>query len=211
MKRIYFFLIFCLTTGLVFAQEGNGEYRSDEFKTIFGGRSVGGYGGIGVGYTTIASRQALVFDARGGVILGHSLAIGFGGAGFINEYEENTALNKEVSMVGGYGGIFIEPILLPKFPVHLSFPVLVGIGGAAYTSFVKENDNGYTDENNVEETSSAFFVLEPSAELEFNFTRWLRMAAFMSYRYTSDLEMNYTQPDALSTYTAGVRFKFGKF
>lgn len=211
MKRIYLLLALLIGLAGISAQEEDRDYRQDEFKTIFGGRSVGGYGGFGVGYTLIDNRDAVVFDGRGGVILGHSLALGVGGAGFINEYADNPALNKQVSMVGGYGGVFIEPILFPKFPVHLSFPVLVGMGGAAYTSFVKDESSGYNDENNVEETSSVFLVVEPSAELEFNFTRWFRMAAYISYRYTSDIEMNYTSPDPLSTYSAGVRFKFGKF
>ena len=33
------------------------------------------------------------------------------------------------TLAGGYGGIFIEPILGGTKPVHVSFPVLFGVGG----------------------------------------------------------------------------------
>jgi hypothetical protein len=208
MKRIYLILavVFCVAT--LSAQ--NEDYHDDEFKTVFGGKKVGGYGGIGIGYSTIDERPAIVFDARGGVVLGHSFSLGIGGAGFINTYEYNPALNREVSLVGGYGGFYAEPILFPKARIHLSFPVLAGIGGAAYTSWVKGEYDEISQENNVEETS-VFLVLEPSAELEFNFTRFFRMAAFLSYRYASDLDMTSVGPTPLNEFSAGLRFKFGKF
>ena len=212
MKRIYVIVVFLAGMMSIQAQQEEESYRNDEFKTIFGGREIGGYGGIGVGYSEIDSRPAVVFDARGGIILGHSLAMGVGGAGFINEYENDPALNREVSLVGGYGGFFLEPILLPKYPVHLSFPVLVGMGGAANTSFVRNDNSDITQDNSVEETSKVFLVVEPSAELEFNLTRFMRMAAYFSYRYTSDLGFEEDIPsDALISYTVGMRIKFGKF
>ena len=212
MKTIYLFLALLFCAGYVMAQEEEVVYHDsdEEFKTLFGGKEVGGYGGIGLGYTKINDKHAMVFDARGGVILGHSLVLGFGGAGFINSYEYDPALNKDVSLVGGYGGLFVEPILFPKSRVHLSFPVLFGIGGAAYTTFEKENDNDYQQDNTIEETSM-FLVIEPSVELEFNMTRFMRLAGFVSYRFTNDLEIENVQKDALVNYTVGVRFKFGKF
>jgi hypothetical protein len=208
MKKIYLILAVLFCVSLAKAQDE--DYRDDEFKTVFGGKKVGGYGGIGLGYTTIDSKPALVFDARGGVILGHSFCIGVGGAGFINTYEYDPALNKDVSLVGGYGGVFVEPILFPKSRVHLSFPVLVGIGGAAYTSWVQDQNEDYPQDSNVEETS-VFLVLEPAAELEFNFTKFFRLAAFLSYRFASDLDLTSVGPEPLNEFSAGLRFKFGKF
>lgn len=207
MKKIYLIFAALICVSLVHAQE---DFHEDEFKTVFGGKKVGGYGGIGLGYTTIDSKPALVFDARGGVILGHSFSIGIGGAGFINTYEYDLTLNRDVSLVGGYGGFYAEPIILPNSRVHLSFPVLFGIGGAAYTSWVKDNNNDFTQDSNVEETD-VFLVIEPAAELEFNFTRFFRMAAFLSYRYASDLDLTSVGPEPLNEFSAGLRFKFGKF
>lgn len=211
MKKIYFLLAILFCAGIVMAQDEEVYYHDsdDDFKTIFGDKEFGGYGGIGLGYTKINDKHAVVFDARGGVIIGHSLALGLGGGGFINNYEYDVSLNKDVSLVGGYGGLFVEPILFPKSRVHLSFPVLFGVGGAAQTTFVKD-DTDYQQENTIEETSM-FLVIEPSVELEFNITRFMRLAAFCSYRFTNDLEIENVAPDALVNYTVGVRFKFGQF
>jgi hypothetical protein len=208
MKRIYLLLAVLFCVSIVKAQDE--DYNEDEFKTVFGGKNVGGYGGIGLGYTTIDSKPAIVFDARGGVVLGHSLSLGIAGAGFINSYEYDPSLNREVSLVGGYGGFYIEPILLPRSRVHLSFPILGGIGGAAYTSWVKGEYDEITQDNSVEE-SAVFLVIEPAAELEFNFTRFFRLAAYISYRYASDLDLTSVGPEPLNEFSAGVRFKFGKF
>jgi hypothetical protein len=212
MKKIYLFLVILFFAGYIMAQDEEVVYHDsdEEFRTLFGDKEFGGYGGIGIGYSKINDKHAVVFDARGGVLIGHSLALGIGGAGFINSYEYNQALNKDVSLVGGYGGIFAEPILFPKSRVHLSFPVLFGIGGAAYTTFEKENDNDYVQDNSVEETA-VFLIFEPAAELEFNLTKFMRMAGFFSYRLTSDLDIESVMKDALVNYTIGVRFKFGKF
>ncbi len=208
MKRIYLLaaVLFCVS----FVKAQDEDYHDDEFKTVFGGKEVGGYGGIGIGYTTIDSKPALVFDARGGIILGHSFSLGIGGAGFINSYEYDPALNKDVSLVGGYGGIYGELILFPNSRIHLSFPVLAGIGGAAYTSWIQDQNDDYPQSSNVEETS-VFLVVEPAAELEFNFTTFFRMAVFLSYRYASDLDLTNVGPTPLNEFSAGLRFKFGKF
>jgi len=211
MKKIYLLLALLFCAGYIIAQDEEVYYHDsdDEFKTLFGDKEFGGYGGFGLGYSKIDDKHALIFDARGGVLLGHSLALGLGGAGFINSYEYDPALNKDVSLVGGYGGLFVEPILFPKSRVHLSFPVLFGIGGAAYTTFVAD-DSDYQQDNTIEETSM-FLIIEPAAELEFNITKFMRLAAFVSYRFTNDLEIESVMKDALVNYTVGVRFKFGKF
>ncbi len=212
MKKILFLVVFVAFTAAVQAQDEDIKYRNpDEFKTIFGGKTLGGYGGIGVGYTIIDNRPGVAFDARGGVILGHSLTLGIGGSGFINTSEYVQADNADISLAGGYGGIFAEFILFPRWPVHLSFPVLAGLGAIASTSWV-ENPDSYDYQNNIEQTS-VYMIIEPSVELEFNLTRFFRMAGYFSYRYTSDIQMDeqYASPDALIDYSVGMRVKFGKF
>jgi hypothetical protein len=138
--------------------------------------------------------------------------MGIGGGSYVSPYEYNTAHSADVCISGGHGGIFAELILLPKSKVHLSFPVLIGIGGAAVSTRLYSNSSSEVI-NSVEE-SQVYSILEPSAELEFNFTRFMRMALFCSYRYTTDLDFDSTweiAPDALVSYSAGLRLKFGKF
>jgi hypothetical protein len=212
MKKIYFLVLFLFSFISLQAQDyGDNLSKDDEFKTIFGGRTVGGYGGIGVGYTLIEDRPGVTFDGRGGVILGHSFAVGVAGTGFLNSYTYVQSLNTDVSLTGGYGGIFGELILFPRSQVHVSFPVLAGLGAIASTSWTATQNNA-TYQNNIEQTM-VFMIIEPAIELEFNFTRFFRMSGYFSYRFTTDVEMDneYASPDALINYSAGLRFKFGKF
>jgi len=212
MKKLYLVLVLYLLSSTIYAQDEENRHNDpNEFKTIFGGKTLGGYGGIGVGYTIIEDRPGVTFDARGGVILGHSFALGVGGTGFFNSYEYLQAENADISLTGGYGGFFGEFILLPRSQVHLSFPVLAGLGAIAATSWVDaDNDSPY--QNDIGQTS-IFMIVEPAVELEFNFTRFFRMAAYFSYRYTTDIEMDeqYASRDALINYSVGMRVKFGKF
>lgn len=213
MKYIYIIALLFSTSAL-FAQ------NDDEFKTIFGGSTIGGYGAIGGGYSPINSDNAMVFNARGGVVLGHTLAMGIGGTGFLTEYQYSGVYDKNASLVGGYGGVFIELIILGRSPVHVSVPVLIGLGGAAYTTWDNEGQD-YERENSVQE-STTFGVFEPGIELEFNIASFFRLAAFCTYRYTSSISLTsivdgqtepieLVEPDALTTYSAGLIFKFGKF
>ena len=181
----------------------------DDFQTIVGSGSVGGYGALSIGYTEIDGRNALIFGARGGVVLGHVFTMGFGGAGFINDYKFDDYYNLDASLAGGYGGVFFEFTAAPKFPVHISTPVLIGVGGVAYTVW-DDYDNDYYHDNYVED-SEVFMVIEPGVEMEFNFTRFFRFAIYGNYRFTSNINLYNTPSDALQGYALGVTLKFGKF
>lgn len=212
MKIIFTLLTICFTLGL-FGQ------NQDEFKTIFGGREVGGYGAFSAGYTTVDSVNAAVFHARGGVILGRILAIGLGGTGFVSEYRYDQKLDMDASLVGGYGGAYLELIILGKSPVHLSVPLFCGLGSVSYS--VWENKGTEYERMNYIEDASSFLVFEPGVELEFNINRFCRLAAFFNMRYTNDIDITTTNtsggnvvlvsPEALNSYSAGIILKFGKF
>ena len=63
------------------------------------------------------------------------------GYGFFSDYKFDAVLNRNTNYQGGYGGFYFEPILLPKFPAHITLPVLIGVGGIAYVSDINLNDN----------------------------------------------------------------------
>ena len=186
--------------------------KNDEFQTLFGNnRQSGAYGAFSIGYSTIDNDQAVIFGGRFEWIIGHSIGFGFGGNGFINEYHWDNTLQKDVFLTGGYGGLYIEPIFLPKFPVHLSFPILFGAGGISYVT--KDMDNYH----NMIEDSEVFLIAEPAAELEFNVTRHFRVAAGASYKFTTPFNVGASgttstvSPDALQNWSYMITFKFGRF
>jgi hypothetical protein len=214
MKRtviITSFLI--LATAAVFSQDAEFQYyKSKEIKTLLGrNKAGGGYGSFTTGYSSIDGYHAVLFGGRFSWIASHSIGIGIGATGFINEFHyEPAPVDKDVFLTGGYGGLYIEPILFPRSPVHVSFPVLLGGGGISFIS----KDAAFND--NLIEDSKAFLLIEPSAELELNLTKFFRLAFGASYRFPTQFDVGlpgtYTiDVESLKTLSYTVTFKFGKF
>lgn len=218
-------LAFICTAG---AQDDNNDVR-----TLFGSnkdQSNGGYGAVSVNYSKIWDRDGLVIGGRGAWIIDHNFGLGIGGYGFMTDPKtdpfitDNNGKQLKYQLTGGYGGLLFEPIVGAKQPVHLSFPILVGAGGVAYTRHWEHTDwdNPDYDYQNTYEDSDAFFVLEPGAELEFNMLKFFRIALGASYRYTSNINLSYQsstveEPTAIGTqdmlrgWNYGITLKFGKF
>lgn len=185
---------------------------NDEIRTLMGRdhHSMGVYGAFGGGYTIINDRDAVTLSGRGAWIAGHSFAVGFAGTGFVNSFSPGMDPDRYVNLTGGYGGFLFEPILLPKMPVHLSFPVIAGFGGVVHTSSFRDASSWEYTDTWVEGTES-YLIAEPGVELEFNVMKFFRMAFGMSYRFTTDINWEYSSPDVLEGWNAGMTFKFGKF
>lgn len=193
-----------LFAGISNAQTNNDSIKKDDgIKTIFGNKKIkhGGYGALSIGYSQIDGKDAFVTGARGAWIIGHSFAIGLGGMGFSNNlYIDDDAGWMENEYSGGYGGLLLEPVIFPKFPVHLSLPVILGAGGVASDS---DDFNHYA--------SHAFLVAEPGAEIEINLIRFVRIAFGASYRFTSNIRFKGKQEYFLNGYSASLSLKIGKF
>jgi hypothetical protein len=213
MKKTALFLAIILILGSVsFSQERDSTKKNNEFRTIFGDhREGGGYGAFSIGYTSIDNRQAVVFGGKFEWLVGHSIGFGFGGNGFVNEYHYDANIGMDVFLTGGYGGFYIEPILFPKFPVHLSFPVLLGAGGISY---ITKDMNNY---HNMIEDSEVFLIAEPVAEIELNVSRHFRIAFGASYKFTTPFNVGTSSgaatvsTDALENWSYTMTFKFGRF
>jgi hypothetical protein len=216
-KSIFLTTMLLVSFSVAFAQENDStkkekDHKSEkEFQTLFGhNRSGGFYGSFTIGYSEIDNDQAVLFGGRFMWIASHSIGVGFGGTGFINEYHYEPLLNTDVFLTGGYGGLYLEPIIAPNFPVHLSFPCLLGAGGISYIT--KNMDNNY---NAIEQTE-AFLIAEPGAELEFNITHNFRISLGTTYRFTTPFEIGTTSSqivdsESLKGFTYMATFKFGRF
>jgi hypothetical protein len=184
----------------------------DGIQTLTGpGRTVGFYFGFHSEYSQIAGYDAFGAGGTFAIIANHGLAIGFSGKGFFSEpYEVSAVTHTSHSYAGGYGGILIEPILFPKFPVHISFPILLGGGGIARSVFYNyyypyEYTTVYV------ENAEAFMIAEPGIEVEFNVARWMRLGLGASYRFTTTFEPSSFDSNPLNGFTGGFSLKFGKF
>jgi len=212
-----------------FSQDDKNKNTQD-YKTLFGGDHIshGGYGGLTINYTQIDGKDAFLVGARGAWIINHGIGIGLGGHGFVNDitFSNNTnslSAPQEYSLAGGYGGLFFEPIIGAKHPVHVSFPILVGAGGV--TTVYKGTWGNWPynyDEDYYSGNSQAFFVVEPGLELELNLVKFFRVGLGAYYRFTSNVNLllyDYYKPlnppkeinPDLNGFSFGISLKFGKF
>lgn len=210
MKTMTMFILLTFSFVFAFAQEGG---KNDEIRTLSGQNSLGFYGAATVAYSQMEAKDALVIGGRAGLIFNHSTALGLAGYGFFNNldaYNLPVASDAWYSLAGGYGGIFIEPVLGATKPVHVSFPVLLGMGGAGLVRNVGLGT--WEDPFDIEmPENDFFFVLQPGVDLEFNLASFFRLAATLSYRFTSKVELTGKTPDVLQGWNFGLTFKLGKF
>jgi hypothetical protein len=187
-------------------------YDPDGIQTLTGqGRNVGFYFGFHSEYSQINGYDAFGAGGTFAIIANHGLAIGFSGKGFFSEpYEVLPGTNTSYSYTGGYGGILIEPIIFPKYPVHVSFPILLGAGGIA-RSILTNYYYPYEYTQVYVENAEAYLIAEPGIELEFNIARWLRLGLGASYRLTTNIEPTNFESNPLNGFTGGFSLKFGKF
>lgn len=220
MKKIFTTIVLLtLMMPAVLAQEAEGESPQDKkqknpggVQTLFDPHSGnGGYGAFSIGYTKINNQDAMLIGGRGEWVIGHGFGLGMGGYGFINDATYDAVDDLNYSLAGGYGGFIMEPIIYGWFPVHLSFPILIGGGGVANTAYTADYYDPYEYWDGYVVSSTAFFVAEFTAELEFNLVRFFRLAIFGSYRYTSDISLPDIPVDALRGWSVGMTFKFGSF
>jgi len=135
-------------------------------------------------------------------------------------------LDSDYFLAGGYGGLFFQPILFPKAPVHVSFPIILGAGGVYLNP--RENQKYHWDydyDYNYSYDSDFFLVFEPGVEVEFNMLRYLRMSVGASYKFTNDVNLVYeyevdgqdakntvvVSPSALDNFSVNIAIMFGWF
>ncbi|MBL7982426.1 MAG: hypothetical protein JNL52_11535 [Flavobacteriales bacterium] len=189
-------------------------------RTLFGDSLdlTGGYFGMTARYTNVLSNDAVLFGFSGAVVIGHKINIGLAGCWstsvlknpayeeVLREREPNIDLSG-LELRYGYGGFLIEPIIFHRSAVHLTVPVIVGVGGVSY-SYPPPNSNSY-QRNRTD--GQAFFALEPGLELELSVVSALRIGIGGSFLYTSDLDLPATSTDVLRTAMGRMTLKFGAF
>jgi len=193
------------TNQYVVIEHGGGN--NNEIKTLFGcNHSNGFYLSYDLGFNTTSNIESVENGGRMAWIIGHSMALGLFGSSFINTTDINKLINgtsSTISLTGGYGGFLLEPIVLPKQAIHLSFPIEIGVGGVGYTT----NDDNQTNYHN----QDAFMVFKPGVEVELNMVKCFRLALGIQYRYIYGLNLQGFGKNELNGVSATMAFKFGKF
>lgn len=194
-------------------QEQCAKFKKEDEKpiqTIMGkSKTRGAYFGINFNHSFINNQDALGTQLRLGWINNHVLGMGFYCSGFSSSpYLNNKLPDQSIDLSAGHIGFFIEPYIFPRFPVHVSFPVNIGVGGVALVSSYRfeEYEYDYTVSEH-----SVFSIIEPGVELEANLFKHMRMAVNLTYRKTYAMQMSSVERDVLDGFTYGFTLKFGKF
>ncbi len=208
------------------SQDDNGEMKTLFNKSSGKNISHGGYGSFSMGYSQIDNKDAIQLGGRAAWIANHRFALGLAGYGFFNSLSDNYDADSDPSkyhLAGGYGGLLLEPIVMPNKPVHVSFPVIFGVGGVTAVEYNDWNSSSSNHRVNYYD-SDAFLVIEPGIDVEFNIVKFFRLALGATYRYTNGVNLRYKYIDnnfdeqtiiidkhALDSFTFNISFKFGWF
>ncbi|MBX3043330.1 MAG: outer membrane beta-barrel protein [Candidatus Kapabacteria bacterium] len=217
MKKLFAALstLALLFTTSLFAQ-------AEEPETLFGNGDIefGGYGGPEVKFTNFNNDFGVLVGGRAGIIVNSVFTVGVGGYGLVtshpvddyyvspNIWDRTSDTNAYLRM--GYGGLHLGFIVEPNKIVHITAGVLIGAGGAMYTSAYMHNVGEFDDHLKTFERS-AFFIAEPQIGAELNLLKFMRMEVSASYRFISGLQLPNTENKDLSGFSGNVMFKFGKF
>lgn len=201
------------------AQNSNGYNNNNDYQTLLSrdkNMSHGFYGGFEFAYTEIANRSSLLTGFTAAWVVDHTIELGITGKGFItNPLPDILLQNQNYIYSGGYGGLHLAVNVLGHKPINVSFPLTIGAGAVSYIR--SQYDGSYSEF--YPESYYAYFIVEPGVELQLNMTRFFRLSAGVSYRYTSDIYLIYSDisaqpvanPSLLRGLNMGIKLKFGKF
>ena len=167
----------------------------------------GGFGALNFKYTDFREQDILMAGFRGGWIINRAIAIGVEGQGIIPSATYNdVSPSAPVRILGGYGGLFLEPIFWSNEVVHITFPVAGGAGWLGYHDDWTETnlDQGVIDED-------VFWYVEPGGSMEVNVARNFRINLGVTYRFTENLDLAATSSDAFDGFNYFLTLKFGSF
>ncbi|MDA0195974.1 MAG: hypothetical protein O2887_13500 [Bacteroidetes bacterium] len=185
------------------------HWRGSEIKTLSGKTShSGGFGAISFKSSKFRSQTIVLAGLRGGWIINRSLAIGLEAHGIIPTAKfTDVSPSGDAVLLGGYGGLFLEPIVFSNEVVHVTFPISAGSGWIGY----HENfDEGQFNSPDLIE-GDVFWYVEPGANIELNIAKNFRIALGMSKRITQDLELTNTKSNDFDKLNYYLTLKIGSF
>lgn len=221
MKTTFITAILFLATG--FAGLAQDETYRDEPQTIFstGSKVTGWFVEFSGSYTRLNGEYAYMPGLAGGIVMNRNLSIGLIGKS-LSWYpacpKYDNILDEPVYLEGGYGGLYLVASPIDKKVLHITFPLVIGAGGAAYVSQEQypeiddfEDMDDLYDYDHCTLSSSPYFIVEPGANVELTVTGFMKLYAGYSYRLMMGLNLENTSSTALNGSSFNFGVKFGKF
>lgn len=216
-RKVYLLVCFLLGGVLVHAQQYVDTYDRDDdkIKSLLGKENdLNGFGALDLKVGDFKGERALLMGAYGGFIINRRYLFGLAGYGLVTDVQfEGTvpgeAITKPLNLHGGYGGVLIGLTIAPRELIHISIPVILGAGSVEVSDEDFFVNNPADSEFTVE--SSAFFIVEPGIELEFNITNYFRIGTGVTYRHFAGTELANVVDDDLRGISGLISFRFGRF
>ena len=158
---------------------------------------VGGFGGPVFKTSQIKNEQTFEIGGKGGATFTtnkHSIMIGGGGYGLVNELDWGSDQKLEM----GYGGFIFGYTYDPEALVHVDTTLLMGAGGV----HVIEANNESSD-------TGTFLITELATQVEINVTEFLEIGLGASYRLATDPSISNLSGGDLSQPGVFISFQFG--
>jgi hypothetical protein len=180
---------------------------------------VGGYGGIGAGYTRFMGEDSGLVSFEGALLFDHRLSLGVAGYGFTRTPAGPLATDGGAQQFGAaYGGFALRYSVFGGLPVYGTFGVVMGAGAvnlrrADGFSYEASWDSRYGEDNRDWESGrfDPFLFVQPELALNANVTRWLRLGATVGYRFTGGVGRFGLSESDLNGVVAGGNLQLGWF
>lgn len=188
-------------------RRGRDRYR--DIHTITGRNSHGGgFGALSFKSTELENETIVMAGVRAGWIINRALGIGFEGFGIIPTATISDIGTQDLMPIGGYGGMFLEPVFFSNQVIHVTFPVSAGAGWIGY---YEDNSSNFASIDGDRVAEDVFWYVEPGASIEINIARNFRLAGGISKRFTEDLEILETGNEDFNTLSYFITLKIGSF
>ncbi len=212
MKKIFVLILLTGYFGLSNAFAQTNDAKTEVQTLSANGLESGGYGALTINMTSFREKALPMLGVRGGWVINHTVAIGLDGSFMLPmaAYGLKTEDGVELGigrMVGGYGGLLIEPAIFSHKLVHVNFPLTTGLGWMGY---LKDWD-GQQDYEPEMIDSNSFWYIQPGIGAELNVASFFRINLVFSYRWVYDLHLLVTEADAFNSWSVSLLLKFGKF
>lgn len=195
---------------MIFACSLTSAQNKDKVETLFGPRTkIGGYAAFSV-LGTISDKAIPKIGGYGGILIDRRFTLGGGGYGYTSATHLRYGDSTE-HFAGGYGGLFLEPIIGSTRKIHVSFPMLIGAGGhRSFSGSIDSTGEYHFDrDDRYPHRAENYFMLEPGVNLEVNLTRFLRVGLTATYMFTTLTEPTSFAAKDLENASIGFNIRLG--
>jgi hypothetical protein len=204
-NRTVYCAIFCIS--ILFFPNALKAQDTQEVKTLFGNQNpfnskdLGYFASAAYGLTSIDGSSASLLQVRAGIDWKKTISFGAYATTSLNQIKPDSETISSVYMDYWSAGGFIEYTIMSNNIIHLTLPVFLGYGEVEMDNEI--GNAGFGEEN--------FFQIEPTALLEVNLHKHVRLNVGSGYRLVSNMNYRNLNQSDLSGFTGYIGFKVGLF